>query len=286
MTAISPRKVRAPRSISRTLTLTLSTVVVSLWGLLGAFPLYWAITTSLKPGSSVVQLPPEVIPTNLTLENWIQLLSTPNVPFWLLNSIVVSTAVALGNVVFGTVAGYSFAKGQFAGKRVLFGIVILTLLFSSQVLMVPQFIIMRELGLLNTYWALILPTLVTPFSVFLTKQFMETIPDEIFDAARVDGASEYRIVASIALPLARPVIALVAVFSFLTTWSEYIYPLVMVSDSRMYTLALGLNVIQSQFALNFGLLMAAAVLTTIPPLVLFLVMQRHLVEGITMGGVK
>jgi multiple sugar transport system permease protein len=274
------------RSTLRMSGLCVAFLTVCVWALLGVFPLYWAIVTSLKSGSSVAQLPPKWIPTPFSLGSWKELFNQPYVLRWVFNSVIVATVSTAGTVLFSTMAGYAFAKGRFAGQRILFAVVIAMLMVSSQVLIVPLFIIMRDVHLLDSYLGLILPGLASPFAVFLAKQFIQTLPNEIFDAARVDGSSEVGIFFRMVMPLSRPVMAIIAIFSFLSNWSEFIYPLIITTSDEMRTLPVGLTLLQDQFSINYSLLMAAALLTAAPPLIIFLIMQRSLVKGMTFGAVK
>lgn len=261
-------------------------LLVGMWALIGIFPLYWALNTSLKGATSVISTPPDWVPWPITFESWANLFAQPDIWRWLFNSVFVAGAVTAGTILFCGMAGYAFAKGQFAGRKQLFAAAILLMMVSSQVLIVPLFILLRNVGMLDTYWGLILPALAAPFGVFLAKQFMETLPDEVFDAARVDGCSEIGLCFRLAMPMARPVLAIIGVFAFLGNWNEYLFPLIITSSNDMRTLPVGLSLLQNQFSLDYGLVMAAAVFTTIPPLVLFLVMQRSLVAGLTIGAVK
>lgn len=256
------------------------------WIVLGLFPLYWALITSLKPQTSVARMPPAWLPRPFSLSSWETLLGNPDVLRWLGNSFIVATATTTGTVLFGGMAGYAFAKGRFVGRRSLFSLVVVLIMVSSQVLIVPIFVMLKSMHMLDTYWGLILPALASPFGVFLAKQFMQTLPDELFDAARIDGCSEIGLCFRIAMPLSKPVLAIIAVFSFLGTWNEFIYPLIITNSNEMRTLPVGLALLQNQYSLDYGLLMAAAILTTAPPLVLFLFMQRFLVRGITIGAIR
>lgn len=275
-----------PARIARRVGLAIAFLLVVGWILVGIFPLYWAVITSLKSDTSVARMPPAWTPRPFATDSWANLLGNPDVIRWLINSFVVATTTTVGTVLFCGMAGYAFAKGRFVARGPLFTVVIAMIMVSSQVLIVPMFIVLKNLHMLDTYWGLILPGLATPFGVFLAKQFMQTLPDDVFDAARIDGSSEVGLCFRIAMPLAKPVLVIIAIFSFLGNWNEFIYPLIITNSNHMRTLPVGLSLLQDQYSLDYGLIMAAAVLTALPPLVLFLIMQRFLVRGITIGALR
>lgn len=208
-------------------------------------------------------------------------------PRWYLNSAFVAVVTVILGLFFDSLAGFAFAKFDFPLRRPLFGILVATLMIPYPVILVPSFFVFAKLGLYNTYAALIIPGLVSAFGIFLVRQYVQTIPDDLIDAARSDGASDFEVYRHVILPTARPVLAALAVFRFLWQWNSYLYPLVLTNRDSMKTLQLGLATLQEAFGtLDYGLQMAGATLAVIPILVVYLAMQRHFIAGITMGSVK
>jgi len=205
---------------------------------------------------------------------------------YLLNSLFVVGAACIFNALISSLAGYAFAKKQFPGKKGLFGIYVATMIVPAQVTLIPTFMIMKELALLNTLTALYLPVL-NAFGVFLCCQFMKDgLPDELLEAARIDGCNEFTIFRRIVLPLAKPVLISLAVFTFITSWNDFIWPLIIISDSAKQTLTLALSTLQTNYSANYGLVTAGATLTFLPPFLFYAAMQRQFVEGIAFSGIK
>ncbi len=208
-------------------------------------------------------------------------------PRWYLNSLLVASLTAILGLFFDSLAGFAFAKFNFPLKHVLFGILVATLMIPYPITLVPTFFIFAKLGLYNTYAALVIPGLVSAFGIFLVRQYVQTIPDDLIAAARADGASDFQVYRYVILPAARPVLAALAVFRFLWQWNSYLYPLILTNRDSMKTLQLGLATLQEAFGtVDYGVQMAGATLAVVPILVIYLVMQRHFIAGITMGSVK
>ncbi len=201
------------------------------------------------------------------------------------NSIVVTVCSCLFNCIISSMAAYGFAKKRFPGQKLLYQIYLMTLMIPGQVTMIPVFIIMNKANLLNTYFALIVPIL-NAFGVFLVTSFMHSVPDELLEAARVDGCPDYRIFAQIVVPLIKPVLISLIVFTFVTSWNDFLWPLVSTSTSRMYTLTVSLSLLKTQYATNYGLVLAGATVSFVFPFVLYIFLQKQFVEGIALGGVK
>jgi multiple sugar transport system permease protein len=248
-------------------------------------PLLWLISTAFKPNALVMQMPPELIPNPITLHNFVAFFRQMNVWRWILNSAIVVTAVTCGHVLFYSMAGYAFAKMNFPGRRILFWVVLATLTIPLQVIVVPLYKMMVDLAWVNTYWGLILPALVGPASLFLMKQFMSTLPSSLIDAARVDACSEWRIFWRIVVPLAKPAIAVMGIFTFMGFWNSFFWPLVVTQTREMRTLTVGLTMVRyAQF--DYGTLMAGSVVAAIPMFVVFLAFQRYFLRGLTIGALK
>ncbi len=250
-------------------------------------PFFWMALSSLKSEGEIRRVPPTWWPQAPTLDNFRELFARLDFPQFFTNSILVATVVTLGNLVFCSMLGYVLAKYDFAGKALLFRVVLGTLMIPGMVTLVPLFVLIANMGLVNTYGGLILPFLAAPFGVFLMRQFFLGIPDELIDAARVDGASEARIFAQIVVPLAKPALATLAILTFLGSWNNFLWPLVVATTEDRYTLPVALALYSTgQNQTDYGLLLAGAVVVLVPILVLFLVLQRYFVQGVAMTGIK
>jgi multiple sugar transport system permease protein len=232
-------------------------------------------------------VPPTWLPENATLDNFQRLFANLDFPQFFFNSIVVAVAVTVGNLIFSPMVGYALAKLRFKGKNAILVLVLATLMLPGAATLIPVFVLMSSLGLVNTYPGLILPFLAGPFGVFLTRQFFAGLPDELLEAARIDGAGEFRIFWTIAMPLAGPVLATLGILTFLGSWNSFLYPLVMAQREEMYTLPVALATFATgQHQADHGMLMAGAVVLVVPVLILFIVMQRWITEGISTTGLK
>ncbi len=225
-----------------------------------------------------------IIPHAPTLKHWVYLIGESRFPRWALNSLLFASVVAFGQVVFGSMAGYALAKLRFPGRKVIFIAILSTMMLPIQVTIVANFFILKNLGWLDTYQGLIVPHLAAAFGVFLMRQFIIQIPDDLMDAARIDGASEYRIFSQIVMPLIKPAIWALFIFNFMWGWNEYFWPLVVLSAPDMYTLTVGLATFQQVHLNDWGLLMGGATASFIPMFVVYLILQRRFVRGIAMTG--
>jgi multiple sugar transport system permease protein len=205
---------------------------------------------------------------------------------YLTNSFLIASAVTALSVLLNSLAGYALAKLRFPGRDRIFQLLLVGLMIPAQVAMIPLFMLMKELGLINTYWGVILPSAATVVGIFLIRQHALSIPDAMLDAARVDGASEWRIYRSVALPLMRPILVTLGVFTFMTTWNDFMWPLVVLIDNDLQTMPVGLAILSGEHAQDTELMMAGSVITLLPVLVLFLLVQRYYVAGILAGGIK
>ncbi|MCL3861236.1 carbohydrate ABC transporter permease [Actinotalea sp. K2] len=250
-------------------------------------PFAWMALSSVKSAGEIRQVPPTWWPEAPTLDNFTALFERLDFPQFFANSTIVATAVTLGNLVFCSMLGYVLAKSEFAGKKLLFRLVLGTLMIPGMVTLVPLFVMVANMGLVNTYMGLILPFLAAPFGVFLMRQFFLGIPDELIDAARVDGASELRIFLQIVMPLAKPALATLAILTFLGSWNNFLWPLVVATTEDKYTLPVALALYSTgQNQTDYGLLLAGAVVVVVPVLVVFLILQRYFVQGVAMTGIK
>ena len=260
-------------------------VLLGLGALVTAFPFLWMVTTSLKPLSESRAYPPTIIPTTISLDSYIRLFTELDFARYLLNTVIV-VGIGFGGMLLVAMAGYGFAKFRFRGRNAMFLFVLATMMIPVQVTMIPTYLILNSVGLTNTLLGVALPTLVGGFGLFLTRQFMTTIPDEMLEAARLDGAGEWRILRSIVLPMSRPILAVLGVLTFITGWNSFLWPLVIASDSDNYTLSVGLSLLNKQLTVNPPLQMAGASLMVIPILLVFVILQRQIVQGFALSGLK
>jgi len=270
------------------------------------FPLYWMFNTAFTPGSEVIKMPPDLIPPNPGLENFrLVIKAAPNLLRWGINTLFIALATMGLHVLFDAMSGYAFAKRKFPGSNVLFWLVIIALMIPGQVTLVPLYIMisrMRDvlssiaahwpqytatIAGISNYGAVIVPGLADVIGIFLMKQFIQTLPSELEEAARIDGASELQIFFQVIVPLAKPALAVNAIFAFQRYWNAFLWPLVVLQKSEYYTLQVGLSFIyRSEFGTNYGLLMAGATLAAIPMIIFFFSFQRYFMEGIRIGALK
>lgn len=246
------------------------------------FPFIYMVLTSLKQTYSM-DLNLSLDHTNLN--NFKTIFKNYDFGRYFFNSTIVVIFACFLNAIISSMAAYGFEKKKFKGSELLFWVYLATLMVPSQVILIPMFIIIQKLNIMNTYAALILP-IINAFGVFLIKQFMVNVPDELLEAARIDGCKELRIFYSIVLPLIRPVLVSLTVFTFITTWNDFVWPLITITNSSMSTLTLALSSLQGNYATNYGLVMAGATLTFLPPFLLYIFLQKEFVEGIALSGVK
>ena len=252
-----------------------------------AAPFVWMFLGSFKSQGELLRVPPTWLPEAPTTQNYDDLFSKASFPRYFFNSTVVALVVTAGNLLFCSMIGYALAKLRFRGRNALFVLVMATLMVPGMVTFVPLFVFVTNAGLANSYPGLILPFLVSPFGVFLMRQFFSGLPDDLMDAGRVDGTSELGIFARIMLPLTRPALATLGILTFLGSWNNFLWPLVIAQTEEKYTLPVALALYSTgQNAQNFGLLMAGAVVVVVPVLVMFLAFQRHVTKGIAITGLK
>ena len=279
-TPVQARRDRAGGSPWVYLTLCAGLVVV-----LG--PFVWMLLGSLKPESELRQVPPTWWPEELTTANYVELFGRLDFPTYFLNSVVVAVAITLGNLAFCSMLAYALAKLEFRGRRALFGLVIVMLMVPGMATFVPLFVLVSNIGLVNSFPGLILPFVAGPFGVFLMRQFMLSIPDELIDAARVDGAGEARIFARVVMPLCGPALATLGILTFLSSWNNFLWPLVVAQTEDKYTLPVALALVSvGQHNTRYGLLLAGAVVVVVPIILVFLALQRYVVQGLAMTGIK
>ena len=265
------------------------------WGVNGAlavaaaltvFPLLWMVSVSLMPTGASASYPPPILPSHATLGHYRELYAQQHMGRYFLNSVIVATSATLLALLFNGMAGYAFAKLKFRGREELYRILLAGLLVPAQVTMIPLFGLLKALGLVNSYAGAIVPSAASIFGIFLVRQYALSIPDDLLDAARIDGASEWRIFRSVVVPLLVPVLVTLGIFVFLGTWNDFMWPLIVLTDRDMQTLPVALAGLSREHVQDNEMMMAGSVVTVLPVLVLFLVLQRHYIQGLLSGAVK
>ena len=259
---------------------------MALAAVLTVIPFAWMLSVSLMTPGEANTFPPPFVPRTPTLENYRLLFTRLDVGRYAFNSALIATVTTVLSLLFNSMAGYAFARLRFAGRDRIFKVLLMILVVPAQVAMLPLFLLMRELGLVNSYAGVILPGVAGVFGIFLVRQYALSIPQELLDAARVDGAGEWRIYRSIVLPLCRPVLVTLGLFTFMGQWNDFMWPLIVLSDGAKHTLPVALAGLIGEHAPDTELMMAGSVFTILPVLVLFLALQRAYISGIMMGGVK
>lgn len=254
--------------------------------LLFAVPLIWLALSSVMSDAEINRFPPALWPSGIHLDGYRYVIGNAMFPRWFANSLIVSVTAVVSNLLLGSLGGYAFARMRFAGSRLLLGLMLATMAIPFQLTMIPTFLVMKRLGLIDTLGALIVPSLVTPFAVFLLRQFFLSLPRELEEAAWLDGCSRLRVLFRIVLPLSRPALSTVAVLTFLTTWNDLTWPLIAINHDTQYTLQLGLTTFQGQHHTHWSAVMAGNVLTVLPVLLAFLAAQKTFIQSITSSGLK
>lgn len=277
-------------------------VLMIVLAILFTFPLYWIVTGAFKTAKDIYAQTPSWWPTEWTMDNFAKLFTRRPVPLfaigsfegpqvpgairWLINTVFMAVAAMILTCITATMAGYALAKKRFVGRGLLFSLIVCAMALPKQVILIPLLKEMSVLHLWDTLWAVIFPTVGWPFGVFLMKQFSESIPGEILEATRVDGASEWRTFITVVTPMVKPGIGALAIFTFINSWNDYFMQLVMLSSNANYTISLGIATMQAETSVDLGLLMSGAALAAVPIIIVFLIFQKYFTKGITMGAVK
>ena len=276
----------------------LSVILLVILAFLFVFPLYWIVTGAFKTTQEINSVTPVWFPSTWTLDNFTRLFSRRTAPLfpmgpvgpaairWLVNTVFMAVAAMVLTCITASMAGYALAKKRFRGRAILFGLIVCAMALPKQVILIPLIREISVLGLYDNIWAVIFPTVGWPFGVFLMKQFSESIPGEILEAARIDGANEARTFATIVVPMVKPGIGALAIFTFINSWNDYFMQLVMLPSGNNFTMPLGIASLQAETSIDMGLLMAGAALASIPIIIVFLIFQKYFTQGITMGAVK
>ncbi|WP_043906525.1 carbohydrate ABC transporter permease [Parageobacillus genomosp. 1] len=260
-------------------------ITLAIGGLLISIPFIWMILSAFKTESEVMQIPPTLWPDKFTLENFVNLFENMNFALYLKNTIIIVLCSFIG-LFLNAMAGYGFAKFQFKGKEKLFYLVLATMMIPGQVTMIPVYLILNEMHLTNTMVGIVLPGLVGAFGIFLFRQFMSTIPDELLEAARLDGASEFRVFMQIVLPICKPILAVQGILTFIAGWNSFLWPLIIANDENLYTLSVALSLLKGQYGGNFALQMAGSTFMVVPIIVIFMFFQKYIIESYTISGMK
>jgi multiple sugar transport system permease protein len=249
-------------------------------------PLLWMLSASLMPAGEASVYPPRLVPSAITLEHYVSLFSRLNLARYFLNSLVIAGAITLLSLLINSMAGYAFAKLRFAGRDRIFRALLSALVVPAQVAMLPLFLMLKQIGLINTWWGVIVPGMASIFGIFLIRQYALSIPDSLLEAARIDGASEFKIYWLVILPICRPILVTLAIFTFMGAWNDFMWPLIVLTDEAMYTLPVALANLLGEHVQDTELMMAGSVLTILPVMLLFIFVQRAYIEGITAGSLK
>ena len=249
-------------------------------------PVIWAVLSSFKSQTELARRPPRVLPGRLSFDNYREALASFDFSHYLLNSVLVTVGATLLTLAINSMAAYALAKYNFRGRNALFLLTLSVIMIPLQVILLPVYQTVSDLGLVNSLWGMIIPAAATPTGVFVLRQYMLTIPDDLIEAARLDGAGEWRIFARIVLPLATPALAVVTIFSVVWRWNDFLWPLIIAQDEKYYTLPVALARLSSQQVVPFNLVLAMSVLSMVPVVILFLIMQRQITTGIAQTGLK
>lgn len=259
-------------------------LILLIGGLGMIFPFVWMIVSSLKDASEIYSL--TLLPPNPTLDNYRTVLDDTLFIRWFANSLLVALVTTASVAFFDSLVGYVLAKFRFPGRQIIFLVILSTLMVPTEMLVIPWYVMSIDFGWTNTYWGIMFPGVISAFGIFLMRQFFMGVPNDLIDAARIDGFSEFRIFWKIALPLVKPALAALCIFTFLGNWNAYIWPLIVVRSEEMRTLPVGIAFFSSEAGSAFHLIMTAAAMATIPVIIVFLIFQRQIIKGIALTGVK
>ncbi len=278
----SLQRQRRYRKIGMGVLYTLFTLVAFLFTL----PFFLMLSSAFKTSAEIVRIPPSLFPRDPSFDSFRTVLNDAPYLSWFANSLLVSGAITLLVLFSCSLAGYIFAKFEFPGRNAIFVVLLMTMMVPFPVLLIPSYLVVNKLNLINSLWALIVPAMVSAFGIFLMRQFISGIPNDLIEAARLDGASEWAIYARIIVPLARPAMAALGIFTFLGAWNDYLWPLIVINDLEKSTLPLALTFFNSQHAQRYDLVMAAAAMAVVPVIIVFVVFQRQIVNALVLAGMK
>lgn len=265
----------------------LSYVILIFGSIIVLFPFIWMVLTSFKSNNEIItQVPPTFLPEEFSLDGYVMVFTKAPFVRWILNSLIVAGAITVSGVFTSALAGYIYAKFDFAGKKFTFTLILATLMIPFEVIMIPEYLIVSRLRMLNSLKALVIPSLVTAFGIFMCKQFCEGIPNELIEAGRIDGASEFRIFRKLIFPEIKPAISALTIFTFMGSWNNYMWPLVVVNDIEKMPASLAIDFFNGAHRTQPSTVISASILILIPILIVYLIFQKQFVEGLTMTGMK
>ncbi|EAF5414683.1 carbohydrate ABC transporter permease [Listeria monocytogenes] len=259
--------------------------ILTVGGFFMILPFIWMVLSSLKTDAEILKIPPTIWPETFTLDNFTKLFTEMDFAIYLKNTLIIVFFSFFG-LFLNAMAGYGFAKFKFKGKNKLFYLVLATMMIPGQVTMIPVYLLLNAAGLTNTMTGIVLPGLVGAFGIFLFRQFMSTISDDLLEAARLDGASEFYIFWRIVIPISRPVLAVQGILTFIAGWNSFLWPLIIANDEKFYTLSVGLQLLKGQYGSNYALQMAGATFMVIPIILIFMIFQKYILKGFNVSGMK
>lgn len=261
-----------------------SLILLTVGLLLTGGPLVWMLITAFTSPDALAATPPRY--GEFSLENFKVLLAAGNIVRWTINSFLVSAAVTIAQTIFNALAAFGFAAGRFKGREAIFMVLLAAMMVPGQIVMLPLFLFMAKWGLIDSLWSVILPAIAAPFGVYMVRQYMDSIPIQMAEAAQIDGASEYQIFSHIYFPLSLPILATSGIFTFIAQWNAFLWPLITLNSEKYYTLTVGLSTLQDQQMMDFGLLMAGATLAAVPMVAVFMFFSRYMLEGMRKGAIQ
>lgn len=275
------------RKLYKKIGLAIVYILLGLWAVFTFVPLLWMLSSSFKDSSSITAVPPELIPSRPTLDAYIRIFTVGGLGRWFLNSVIVAGVSTVINIFFASLAGYAFSKLKFPGRNQIFWVLLSSMMIPGQVTLIPLYIlVVNTLQLENTYIGLIVPGMVAVGSIFLMKQFMSSLPSSLIDAGRIDGCSEFGIFWKIIMPMSKPGLAVLGIFTFVAHWNNFFWPFLITNTNSMRTLQVGLTSFRFENMQDYGAMMAGAVCSAVPMIIVFLALQKYFLRGITIGAVK
>ena len=261
-------------------------VLLALAAAVTVIPVIWTVLSSLKSNETIFAVPMRWLPDSLHWNNYIDAFEVAPFARYFLNSTIIAASVTATTIFFGAMAGYGFSKFSFPGRDLVFGLILSTFMIPFPVIMIPLFVLVRNFGWVDTYWGLIIPGALTGFAVFMMRQFIQAIPGELLDAARIDGAGELRIFLTLVLPLARPALATLGILTFLESWNNLLWPLIVIQSDEMETIPLGLTKFSTLYSSNYAQMLAMSVIASLPVLVVFIIGRRQIINSLMLSGIK
>ncbi len=259
-------------------------LILTLIGVGMLFPFVWMITTSFKQGVDVFSL--SIIPKNPSIKNYIRIFKNSNFPWWFFNSLFVGLCVTASVLFFDSLVGFTLSKYNFKGKKAVFLLILSTMMIPTEMLVIPWYIMSNNFHWVDSYWGIMFPGLMSGFGTFLMRQFFQGVPDDLLDAGRIDGLNEFYLFSRIAIPLVKPALAALAIFSFIGNWNAFMWPLIISNNVQKYTLPVGLSFFNGEFQSQWEMVMTGASIATIPVFIVFVIFQRQIIQGIALTGVK